>query len=49
MDSNVREWRARLAWKFAAATVNGALVSLSRVTRRSVATPVNVVASRADR
>lgn len=37
MDSDVREWQARLAGKFAAATVNGALVMLRMVLADAVA------------
>lgn len=37
MDSDVREWQARLAGKFAAATVNGALAMLRMVLADAVA------------
>jgi len=37
MDSDVREWQARLAGKFAGATVNGALVMLRMVLADAVA------------
>jgi integrase len=37
MDSDVREWQAKLAGKFAAATVNGALVMLRLVLADAVA------------
>ena len=37
MDSDVREWQSRLAGKFAAATVNGALVMLRMVLADAVA------------